>query len=104
MADKQKYYAPPPRRRSSNVVRKELYRHLKGKPTHSSSLLSIPRVIGIAVSRAVSLFILILVLMAFLLCGLGGGMLIGYITTASPVSTEHIKNSNEMTRIKDMNG
>jgi penicillin-binding protein 1A len=104
MADKQKYYAPPPRRRSGNVVRKELYRHLKGKPTHSSSLLSIPKVIGIAISRAVTLFILILVIMAFLLGGLGGGMLIGYITTASPVSTEHIKNRNEMTRIKDMNG
>lgn len=104
MADQKKYYAPPPRRRSSNVVRKELYRHLRGKPTHSSSLLSIPKVIGLAISRAVTLFILILVIMAFLLGGIGGGMLIGYITTASPVTTDHIKNTNEMTRIKDMNG
>ncbi len=104
MADKKRYYAPPKRRRSSDAVRKELYRHLKGKPTHSSSLLSIPRVIGLAISRAITLFILMLVIVAFLLGGIGGGMLVGYITTATPVSTDHIKNTNETTHIKDMHG
>jgi len=104
VAANQKYYTPPPRRRSNIAVRKELYRHLRGKPTHSSSLISIPKVVGTAVSRALMLFVLILLVMAFLIGGIGGGMLVGYITTAAPVTTDHIKTSNETTRIKDASG
>ena len=104
MAANQKYYTPPPRRRSNIAVRKELYRHLRGKPTHSSSLMSIPKVVGTAVSRALMLFVLILLVMAFLIGGIGGGMLVGYITTAAPVTTDHIKTSTETTRIKDASG
>ena len=104
MADKRHNYTPPPRRRSSSVVRKELYRHLKGKPTHNSSMLSIPGIIGVAIKRALLLNLIVLLFFGFLLGGLGGGMLIGYISTATPVSTEHIKNTNETTRIKDDSG
>ncbi len=104
MAVKQNYYTPPPRRRSSNAVRKELYRHLKGKPTHNSALMSLPRLFGTAISKALGLFFLLVAIMSFAVGGLGGGMLVGYIMTASPVSTDHIKSANEMTRIKDAAG
>jgi penicillin-binding protein 1A len=103
MAEK-KYYAPPPRRRSSNAVRKELYRHLKGKPTHSTTLLSIPKVVGIAISRALMIFVTLIAIVAFMIGGVGSGMLVGYITTSEPVVTEQIKNKNEITRIKDATG
>ena len=103
VAEKTKY-TPPPRRRSSSVVKREYRRRLKGKPTHSSTMLSIPRALGLAVSRIIILVILIVVIASFALAGLGGGMLIGYITTAEPVVTEQIKNKNETTHITDAAG
>jgi penicillin-binding protein 1A len=38
-----------------------------------------------------------------LLGGLGGGMLVGYITTAQPLYIDQIKNTNETTHIVDQN-
>ncbi len=104
MATSHRTYAPPPRRRSSSVVRKELYRHLKGKPTHSSAFLTLPAIAGLAVKRMVLLVVVVVLVVGFLLGGLGGGMLAGYISTATPVSTEHIKGTNETTKILDDQG
>lgn len=105
MAVSNNRYTPSQGRRSNNdIVRKELYRHLKGKPTHNSSLLSLTQIIGLAFKRILMLFVVIVVIFCFLMGGLGGGMLVGYISTATPVSADHIKNTNETTHIKDMNG
>ena len=104
MKNQNKQYAPPPRRRSSNIVRKDLHKRLRGKPTRSSSLLSIPRVFGLAFSRIVSLLIILLVVIGFSLAGLGGGMLVGYISTVEFVVTEQVENKNENTRILDDQG
>ena len=47
---------------------------------------------------------LILIIVGFTLAGLGGGMLVGYISTAEAVVTEQIKNKNETTTITDSEG
>ena len=87
----QQLYAPPPHRRSSSIIRKDLYRRLRGKPTHSSTLLSIPHALGLAFSRVLVLVALVLLIAGFALAGLGTGILVGYISTAETVVTEQIK-------------
>ena len=49
-------------RRSSDIVKRDLRKRLRGKPTHSSTLLSIPRTGGLAFQRVISLFIIILLI------------------------------------------
>jgi penicillin-binding protein 1A len=97
-------YSPPPHRRSSNIVKRDFHRRLRGKPTYSSSLLSLPRVMSLVFGKVIVLSIIVLIIVGFLFAGLGSGMLIGYITTASPVATEQLKNKNETTRIIDSAG
>lgn len=101
---KKQPYSPPPRRRPTSVVKREFHKRLTGKPTHTTTLLSLPRVVGQALGRGLILAILIFVIVGFTLGGLGGGMLVGYIATARPVVTEQLKNKNETTTIKDTNG
>jgi len=98
------HYSPPPRRRSSDIVKRDLHRRLRGKPTHSSTLLSIPRTVGLALQRVLVLAIVILVVIGFTLAGLGGGMLLGYVTTAGNLNYTQFKNKNETTRILDAQG
>lgn len=98
------HYSPPSRRRSSDVVRRDLHKRLRGKPTHSTSLLSIPRTVGLALQRVVTLAIVILVIAGFTLTGLGGGMLLGYVTTAGTLNYSQFKNKNETTKILDADG
>ncbi|MGI6334673.1 MAG: transglycosylase domain-containing protein [Saccharofermentanales bacterium] len=104
MKKQKKSYSPPPRRRSSDIVRKDLRRRLRGKPTRSSNLPSIPQIIGLALTRTISLIIIVLILIGFVLAGLGSGMLVGYISTAEHVVTEQIKNKNETSKILDDQG
>lgn len=104
MADKKRSYAPTPRRRSSSVVRREFRRRVSGKPTSDRTAWSITRYAGRTLGRVISLTLIILLIAAFLIGGIGGGMLVGYILTAEPVATDHIRNTNETTRIVDANG
>ena len=97
-------YSPPPRRRPSSIIRKDLYKRLRGKPTHCSTMLSIPHALGLAVSRVLILVFLVLFIAGFTLAGIGTGMLVGYISTAEEVVTEQIKSTNEATKIVDSDG
>jgi penicillin-binding protein 1A len=101
---KSSVYAPPPHRRSSSVVKRDFHRRLRGKPTRSNSFISLPRAVGQLFGRALSLAVIAVVLAGFLLVGLGGGMLVGYIMTATPVITDQIKTTNETTHIFDAAG
>lgn len=103
MAVQNKPYKPPQRRRSSNMVRREFRRRLRGKPTHGGAL-SLPRFVSRALGKVAFLALVLLLIGGFLIGGTGVGMLIGYIVTAEPVVTEQIKNMNETTRITDAYG
>ncbi len=104
MAKKNNHYSPPPRRKSANLVKKDLHKRLRGKPTRSTSMLSLPRTIILAVQRSIVIVIILLLIAGFTLAGLGGGMLVGYITTAEEVVTDQIKSTNETTKILDQDG
>ncbi|MDD2374195.1 MAG: PBP1A family penicillin-binding protein [Eubacteriales bacterium] len=103
MAEQQNKYAPPPRRRSNQSVKRELRHRIKGKPTHSGSIIGFTRLLGLSVSKALTLVLVIVMIAGLLLGGLGGGMLVGYITTAQPLYIDQIKNTNETTHIVDQN-
>ena len=104
MASQHHRYSPPPSRRPSSIIRKDLYKRLRGKPTHCSTMLSIPHALGLAVSRVLILVFLVLFILGFTLAGIGTGMLVGYISTAEEVVTEQIKSTNEATKIVDSDG
>lgn len=100
MAVQRNAYTPPPRRRT-NSVKRELRRRVSGKPTRSSAMMSIPRTIGQLIGRVLLVVLVVTILVGFLFAGIGGGMLAGYISTASDIQIEQIKNSNETTHITD---
>lgn len=85
-------------------VRLELFRRVRGKPSHAGGMLSIPRTFGIALGRVIELGLISLIIMGFLLAGIGGGMLVGYITTAEPISAGMLSDTTETTHIKDSEG
>ena len=99
-------YTPPPRRRSSQTVRRELRRRVKGKPTRSGAMTSLMSLLGQSFGKALLLVLVVVLIAGFLLGGLGGGMLVGYLMTAQPISVvvEQIKNTNETGHILDQNG
>ncbi|NCC75224.1 MAG: penicillin-binding protein [Clostridia bacterium] len=82
-------------------VRLELFRRVRGKPSHAGGMMSIPRTFGVALGRVIELGLISLIIMGFLLAGIGGGMLVGYITTAEPISAGMLSNTTETTHIKD---
>jgi penicillin-binding protein 1A len=66
--------------------------------------MSIPRTFGVAIGRVLEIALVVLIIMGFLLAGVGGGMLVGYITTAEPISAGMLTGGNETTHIKDASG
>jgi penicillin-binding protein 1A len=85
-------------------MREELFRRVRGKPSHPGGLMSIPKTFSVALGRVLQLALIIVIIMAFLLTGIGGGMLVGYITTAKPISASMLTTSTETTHIKDSSG
>lgn len=105
-----KYSQPRPRSSAHHAhpvhdpVRQELFRRVRGKPSHAGGMMSIPRTFGVALGRVIELGLISLIIMGFLLAGIGGGMLVGYITTAEPISAGMLSNTTETTHIKDSEG
>ncbi len=90
--------------KTSNFVRKELMRQVKGKPSRSQASETVFRSGWIGIMRAVRLIIAILLAAGFFIGGIGGGILYGYISTATPVPQEMLfSSSSETTRIFDAN-
>jgi len=58
----------------------------------------------VALGRVIELGLISLIITGFLLAGIGGGMLVGYITTAEPISAGMLSNTTETTHIKDSEG
>ncbi len=94
----------PARHIPHDPVRDELFRRVRGKPTHAGGMMSIPRTFGIALGRVFEIGLISLILMGFLVAGIGGGMLVGYITTAEPISAGMLSGTTETTHIKDSEG
>ncbi len=104
MTEQQNPHAPVTRRNTADIVKKDFHKRLSGKPTRSSSLYSIPRSFGNAAKRVLQVVLIVVLIVAFTGAGVGGGMLVGYITTAKAVSTGGFKNMNQPTIILDDKG
>jgi len=92
--------------KTNNIVRKELMRQVKGKPSRSFASESVARSGWIGIARAVKLVIAVLLVVVFFFGGIGGGILFGYIQTAKPVSLDAIYQADDIqsTKIYDANG
>lgn len=90
--------------RRMRVAKKDLRRRVSGKPTRHAGMVSVFQVIGNALKHLLFSALVIIVLIAFLLGGIGFGMLSGYIATATPVEVVNLRSTNEATVVYDRNG
>ena len=94
--------APRPQsaRRSSlppekSVIAKDFHKRLRGKPTHAAHFHTWYGGLGHGVAMILKTVLVIVLVIGFVVGGFGGGMLVGYISTAKPVSTIDIMTSEE---------
>ena len=94
------------RRRNRAMLRhkRALRKRVNGKPTHHSGTTGIFHLFGTIIGRSLKIALVIILLIGFLLLGLGSGLLAGYISTASDVEIGDIQHVNEKTRIFDKDG
>ena len=90
--------------RKRRAVRRELKRRVHGRPTHSTSMLTIPQVILQSIGRVLKVVLLLVLIVGFFLLGTGSGMLTGYLSTANELQLQDIRHINEPTRIYDALG
>lgn len=84
-------------------LKSDLKKRVRGKPgrTESDSLLGYGSFI---VKRVLFFCIVFLLIIGFLLAGVGTGMLAGYISTAQPIDSTNLKDFNQTTTLVDMKG
>ncbi len=97
--DQQRLY-----RRSLRRLRRDLSRHIKGKPTRPASLLNPLESFANGVSKVIHWTLLVVLAGIILLSGVGGGMLLGYIATTEPVSPSLFNAGSQTSRVLDANG
>ena len=90
--------------RRMSVAKKELRRRVSGKPTRHAGMVSVFQVVGNALKHLIVSALVLVVLIAFLLGGIGFGMLSGYIATATPIEVVDLRSTNEPTLVVDRNG
>lgn len=91
-------------RRDMRRLRRTLRRHTSGKPTRPASMQSVPEVIGRGFSRFIKVIVVILMLSIVLVSGVGGGMLLGYISTTEPLNPALLTSGSQTSRVYDKNG
>ena len=86
------------------VAKKDLRRRVSGKPTRHAGMVSVFQVLGNALKHLLFSALVLIILIAFLLGGIGFGMLSGYIATVTPVEVVDLRSTNEATVVYDRNG
>lgn len=89
--------------RQDRKAKRELKKRVKGKPTKNNrnTLLSS---ISFIITRALTILLVLLLILGFLLAGIGGGMLAGYVSTAQAIDPSTVQNFNKVTVLLDKNG
>ncbi|MDI9460513.1 MAG: transglycosylase domain-containing protein [Saccharofermentanales bacterium] len=90
--------------RRMRVAKKDLRRRVSGKPTRHAGMVSVFQVLGNALKHLLFSALVLIILIAFLLGGIGFGMLSGYIATVTPVEVVDLRSTNEATVVYDRNG
>lgn len=84
--------------------RKSLFKRVRGKPSNAASRDTLAYMLGLILSRALQIVLVVLLMVGFLAFGIGSGMLIGYITTTQPVTASQLNTYSQTTRILDSAG
>lgn len=89
-----------------SIIAQDFRRRLHGKPTHAGHSRSWLGSISGSVKFFLTIFVVLLLLVVFIFGGFGGGMLIGYISTAEPLTIADLQTSEESltTFVYDING
>ncbi|MDI9470735.1 MAG: transglycosylase domain-containing protein [Bacillota bacterium] len=91
-------------RKDMRRLRRTLRKHTSGKPTRPASMQTVPEVIGRGFSRLIKVVVIILILAIVLVSGVGGGMLLGYISTTEPLNPAMLTSGSQTSRVYDKNG
>ncbi len=90
--------------RQGRVLRREMSRRLRSRPSRSPSLISVPKLFWRSIWRIVTYVVVTLVLVGMLGGGVLGGMLVGYVSTAQPIAVADLKIKTETSYVYDTQG
>lgn len=87
----------------SKKVKSTLKKRTVGKPTRVENN-SFFNSVSYILRKAFSILVILILIIGFLLGGIGTGMLVGYISTAQSIDTDDLQNFDQTTVLLDMNG
>ena len=89
-----------------SLIADDFHRRLRGKPTHAAQSHAWYNGIWAIVGIVLKISLVIILLVAFILGGFGGGMMIGYISTTKPLTVSDLMSSDkkQTTFIYDKDG
>lgn len=90
--------------RRSRLLRREMRRRLRGRPSRSPTLLSVPKLARRSVWRVLKVVLMVLVIVGMLGGGVLGGMVLGYVSTAEELTVAELKIKTETSYIYDVDG
>lgn len=85
-------------------LRNELKRHVKGKPSKASYNGSLFSVFSKGIWRLAKIAVLLVVLLVLFVGSTGAGMLLGYISSATPIPAELLKAGTQTSKMLDKDG
>ena len=101
-------YAAPPARgeksRSYKKAEKEWRKRISGYPTKNRSFQSVPEVVWSAAKKGIKIVLVLIMILAVFVAGIGSGMLSGYISTTTPLEIIDLRSSEGATLIYDGKG
>ncbi len=80
-----------------------LKKRISGKPTKAEEI-TLFGSIAFILRRTLLIVLILILIVGFLVAGVGSGMLAGYVSTAKAIDTENLQNFNQTTVLLDMNG
>ncbi|NLC40202.1 MAG: transglycosylase domain-containing protein, partial [Clostridiaceae bacterium] len=90
--------------RSYKKAKKEWRKRISGYPTKNRTFQSVPEVIWSAARKGIKIVLVLLLILAVFVAGVGSGMLSGYISTTTPLEIIDLRSSEGATVIYDNKG
>ena len=89
-----------------SIIARDFHKRLHGKPTHATRIHTWYGTLSGGAAFFLKIFVVIILLFTFIVGGFGGGMLVGYISTAKPLDTSELLKSDkkQTTFVYDIEG
>lgn len=85
-------------------AKREWRKRIRGYPTKNQSFQSVPEVIWSAAKKGFKIVLVLFLVLAIFIAGVGSGMLSGYISTTTPLKIIDLRSSDGATLIYDSKG